>query len=115
MIRDAYARRASDTLKSTLSDLQVSLKFVRSGAAPEAAEQIRQTMGWRTSRVPRATFLTQKLTLAALLKAIERNNTAALTVLAFDDGTRPFNTQDAGDILARLREPKVKFALERCA
>jgi vacuolar-type H+-ATPase subunit I/STV1 len=60
-IRDAYARLASNTLKTTLSDLQVSLKFVRNGCAPEAAEQIQQVMGWRTSQVPRATLLTQKL------------------------------------------------------
>jgi hypothetical protein len=113
-IRDAYARRASETLKTTLSDLHVSLKFVRSGLAPEAAEQIQQVMGWRTNQVPRATLLMQTLTLPGLLEAIEKKNTAALTSLAFDDGTRPFNNHDAAEIFARLGEPKVKFALERC-
>jgi hypothetical protein len=114
-IRDAYARLASDTLKSTLSDLKVSLKFIRDGYASEAAEQIQQVMGWRTSQVPRATLLTQKLTLPALLRAIEKKNSGALTMLAFDDGTKPFNSQDAAEIIERLSEPKVKFALERCA
>ena len=113
-IRDAYARRASETLLATLSDLKVSLKVVRNGCAPEAAGQIQEVMGWRTNQVPRATLLTQKLTLPALLKAIEAKNTAALKTLAFDDGTRPFNTQDAREILDRLSEPTVKFALERC-
>jgi hypothetical protein len=73
-----------------LSDLQVSLKFVRDGCAPEAAEQIQQVMGWRTSQVPRATLLTQKLTLPALLEAIDKRNAQALTALQYDDGTKPF-------------------------
>jgi hypothetical protein len=72
-------------------------------------------MGWRTSQVPRATLLTQKLTLPALLLAIEKKNSGALMTLAFDDGTKPFNSQDAAEIIERLSEPKVKFALERCA
>src|SRR5205823_8347946 len=41
-LRDAYGRRASETLRTTLSDLTVSLKFVPNGAAPEAADQIQQ-------------------------------------------------------------------------
>jgi ABC-type cobalamin/Fe3+-siderophores transport system ATPase subunit len=113
-IRDAYARQASQTLQATLSDLKVRLKFVRNGYAPEAAAQIQEVMGWRTNQVPRATLLTQKLTLPALLDSIEKKDTAALTVLAYDDGTQPFNDQDASEILDRLGEPKVKFALERC-
>jgi energy-coupling factor transporter ATP-binding protein EcfA2 len=65
--------------------------------------------------VPRATLLTEKLTLPALLEAIENKNSAALTGLTFDDGTKPFNTQDAAEIIERLSDSKVKFALERCA
>jgi energy-coupling factor transporter ATP-binding protein EcfA2 len=71
-------------------------------------------MGWRTSQVPRAALLTEKLTVTVLLEAIEKRDTRALTALAFEDGTRPFNAQDAAEILQRLSEPKVKFALERC-
>ena len=39
-LREAYGRRASEILRTTLSDLRVSLKFVRNGCAPEAADQI---------------------------------------------------------------------------
>jgi AAA domain, putative AbiEii toxin, Type IV TA system len=113
-LRDAYGRRASETLRTALSDLTVSLKFVRNGCAPEAADQIEQVMGWRTSQVPRAALLTGKLTVPALLEAIEKRDTRALTALSFEDGTRPFTTQDATEILQRLSEPKIKFALERC-
>jgi hypothetical protein len=108
-LRDAYGRRASEILRTTLSDLRVSLKFVRNGCAPEAADQIQQVMSWRTSQVPRAALLTEKLTVPALLEAIEKRDARALTTLSFEDGTRPFNTQDATEILQRLSEPKIKF------
>jgi hypothetical protein len=61
-LRDAYGRRASETLRTTLSDLMVSLKFLRNGCAPEAADEIHRVMGWRTSQVPRAALLTRTLT-----------------------------------------------------
>ena len=66
-------------------------------------------------RDTRATLLTQKLTLPALLEAVEKKNSGAITTLAFDDGTKPFDSSDAAEIISRLSEAKVKFALERCA
>jgi len=113
--RDAYARQASATLKSVLSDLQVSLKMARNACAPEAADLIQQAMGWRTNQVPRATLLTQRLTLPVLLDVIEQKDAAAITALTFDDGSQPFDTQDAHQIIERLTDQKVRFALERCA
>jgi ABC-type lipoprotein export system ATPase subunit len=113
-IRVAYGKRASQVLRESLSDLQVSLKFVVDGCAPEAAEQIQEIMGWRTNQVRRATLLTEELTLPKLLEAIDKRNASVLTALAFHDGTQPFDAQDAAEILARLGEPKVRFALERC-
>ena len=71
-------------------------------------------MSWRTNQVPRAALLTEKLTVPALLEAIEKGDTRAVTALSFEDGTRPFNIQDAIEILQRLSEPKIKFSLERC-
>jgi hypothetical protein len=114
-IRVAYAKSASETLRLSLEDLNVTLKFVPNGYAPEAAEQIKHVMGWRTNQVPRATLLTQGLTLPRLLDAVESNDVEAIVALAFSDGTQPFNAQDAKDIIARLSEVKVKYALERCA
>jgi DNA repair exonuclease SbcCD ATPase subunit len=114
-IRTAYGKTASETLRASLTDLQVTLKFVPNGCAPEAAEQIQQMMGWRTNQVPRANLITEKLTLPKLLEAIEKKTPAAISALVFDDGTQPFNSQDANEILARLGEPGVKYALERCA
>ena len=43
-LRDAYGRRASETLRTTLSDLTVSLKFVRNGARQRP--QIKSSKSW---------------------------------------------------------------------
>ncbi len=72
MLRTAYAMTASATLKSALSDLQVSLKFASDAYSPDAEAQITQAMGWRTVQVPRAKILVQQLTIPRLLDAVER-------------------------------------------
>lgn len=113
-IRVAYAKAASQVFRESLFDLNVSLKFVPDGYAPEAADQIRAAMGWRTNQVPRAALLMEVLTLPKLLEAIDKNNVPALAALAFQDGTKPFHRQEAAEIIERLGEPKVRYALERC-
>ena len=70
-LRTGYATAASATLKSALSDLQVSLKFSADAYSPDAEAQIIQAMGWRTVQVPRANILVQQLTVPKLLEAIE--------------------------------------------
>ena len=111
--RDAYARDASDTLKTALSDLTVSLKFKRSAHAPDAERQIIETMGWRTIQVPRARLLIEELTMPGLLKAIDSTNTASITAIKTAEGARVFSKADADTIIERLSDPPIRFALER--
>jgi hypothetical protein len=114
MLRDAFGRKASETLKQHLSDLSVSLKYVRSGCSPDAAALIQETMGWRTNQVPKAALLTEKLTVPGLLGAVESADTGKITALAYPDGTRPFDAADAKELIERLKEPRIRCALERC-
>lgn len=114
-LRTGYAMAASTTLKSALSDLQVSLKFSSDAYSPDAEAQIIHAMGWRTVQVPRANILVQQLTVPKLLEAIEKNDTSAITALKDTGGATVFDKQDAQQILDRLRETPVRFALERVA
>jgi energy-coupling factor transporter ATP-binding protein EcfA2 len=66
-------------------------------------------------QVPRASVLVQQLTVPKLLEAIEKNNTAAITALKDTGGATVFDKQDAQQIIDRLREAPVRFALERVA
>jgi ABC-type lipoprotein export system ATPase subunit len=112
MLRTGYAMMASATLKSALSDLQVSLKFAIDAYSPDAEAQITQAMGWRTVQVPRSKVLAQELTVPKLLEAIEKNDVAAITALK-EGGATVFDKQEAQQVLEKLRVSHVKFALER--
>ena len=114
-LRTGYAMAASTILKSALSDLQVSLKFSSDAYSPDAEAQIIQAMGWRTVQVPRANTLVQQLTVPKLLEAIEENDTSTISALKDPGGATVFSKQDAQQILDRLRETPVRFALERVA
>ncbi len=113
-IRDAYARCASQTLKEALSDLQVSLKYIRHGFSPDAERHIIQAMGWKTIQQNRATILVEKLTIPKLLEVIEKKDVAAITDLKTKEGVAIFIKSEASNIIERLGQPATKFALERC-
>ena len=113
-IRDAYAREASTILRSALRDLKVSLKFARSAYSPDAEQQIIEAMGWRTIQIPRAALLIEKLTMPGLVKAIDDKDIAAITGIQTAEGAKVFAKADAQSIIARLADPPIRFALERC-
>lgn len=113
-LRDAHARRATAVLQATLSDLKVSLKYVRSAFSPPAAQLIADAMNWRTVQVPRATLLVEHVTVPVLTAAIDRNDPASIRAVTLPDGVKPFNATDAALILERLAAPHVRYALERC-
>ena len=114
-LRTGYAAGANATLKSALSDLQVSLKFSADAYSPNAEAQIVQAMGWRTVQVPRANVLVQQLTVPKLLEAIEKNDTGTITALQDAGGATVFDKHDAQQIIGKLREVPIRFALERVA
>lgn len=114
MTRDAYAKTASDTLKSALSDLFVSLKFLRSAYSPDAEQQIIEAMGWRTVQVPRAKLLIQQLTVPGLLDAIDKRTVGSIMSVTTGEKTKVFDKSEADRIITSLSAPAIRFALERC-
>jgi hypothetical protein len=66
-----------------------------------------------TIQVQRAQVLVEALTVPRLLEAIEKNDISSLAALKVD-GVRLFPPAEAGEIIKRLAQPAVKFALERC-
>lgn len=111
--RLAYARQASEVLKSVLGDLTVTLKFLESAHAPGAEEQIISAMNWRTAQVPRAALLIEKLTLPGLLQAIDRKDAAAISSVKTKEGAAVINSAEAQRVIECLSVPEVRFAIER--
>lgn len=113
MTRSAYAKEASATLKTVLTDLIVSLRFNQSSYAPGAEEQIKQAMGWRTVQVSRAATLISQLTLQGLITAIDKKDTKAIMSVLTAEKTALFDDFEANRIISVLSESSIRFALER--
>ncbi len=112
-IRNAFARRATITLREALTDLQVSLKYDRNAHSPDGASLIIQAMGWRTNQQGRAAKLVEEMTIPVLLEEIQRNNDKAFLNIKTPEGVGVFNRAEALSIIEKLSEPAIKFALER--
>lgn len=114
MTRQAFAKEASATLKSVLTDLIVSLKYGRSAFSPSAEEQIKTSMNWRNFQVSRAGILIEQLSLPGLLKAIDNKDYATIMSVVTPEKTQIFNRSEADRIIAQLSTPQIRFALELC-
>lgn len=113
MLRETFGKKASRTLREALSDLQVSLKYLRNAHSPEACDLIIQSMGWRTNQQTRASWLVSELTVPELLIAINKQDASKILALSTPEGVPLFRADEAAAIIAKLSEPAVKFALER--
>jgi hypothetical protein len=103
--RKKFATAATKKLRSALADLNVTLKFDESGYSPSGHELLVEVMGWRTTQVPRATLLTQTLTVPKLVEAIRANNPAPIQALKTPEGVAMFSRADADEIIKRFQDP----------
>jgi hypothetical protein len=115
MLREAFGRQATATLREALSDLQVSLKYALDAHSPDAADQIIEVMGWRTNQQPRANWLIEQLTVPVLLECVGRRDISPIVALKTAEGVGVFKADEAQTIIERLAAPAVRFALERVA
>jgi hypothetical protein len=111
--RTAYAVVANKALKA-LTDLTVTLKFASNAYSPRANDIIVAATGWRTSQVPRASNITENVTVPKLLGAIAKKDTTVLTSLVDETGKKLLTPLEASVLLTRLGEPAVRSQLERC-
>ncbi len=114
-LRDAFGRVASATLKETLSDLDVSLKYTPSAHSVEAVDLIIQTMGWRTNQQQRAMWLVGQLTIPLLLQVVANKDVDPILALKTPEDVGVFKRDEAESIIERLSAATVRNALERVA
>jgi DNA repair ATPase RecN/histidinol phosphatase-like PHP family hydrolase len=112
-LRDTFGRQASATLRESLSDLQVSLKYTRNAYSPEAADLLIEIMDWRTNQHVRAGWLVETLTIPALLDAIKKNDARSILALKTPEDVPVFKKDEAKLIIERLSAPAIQFQLER--
>ena len=112
--RNSYGAKANIALKHALTDLTVSIKFVENGLSPEAEEIIQQATNWRTTQVPRCALLVEQVTVPGLLDAVRKTDPSAIVKVVAADGLKPFNKNDALQLIQMLGQPVVLFRLQRC-
>jgi ABC-type cobalamin/Fe3+-siderophores transport system ATPase subunit len=114
--RTAFAVRASEALKGTLSDLFVTLKFDESALAPDAERLINDSMGWRTLAQLKARALINMLTLPVLLECARRRDVAPVVALRNRDTNQQIFAQNEVELLFdRIGEPDLQSQLETVA
>lgn len=113
--RTAFAVRASAALRSTLSDLSVSLKFDADALSPTAERLINDVMNWRTLQQRKATALIGDLTLPKLLDCVRRKDVKPIVGLRDEKRLAIFSSAEAGTLLDRLAEPDLLAKLEAVA
>jgi ABC-type cobalamin/Fe3+-siderophores transport system ATPase subunit len=114
-LRTAFAARASNALKGTLSDLFVTLKFDENALAPDAERLINDAMGWRTLAQLKARALINDLTLPRLLECARQRTAGPVTALRNDAGAAIFATNEGELLLERLSAPDLLSQLEAVA
>lgn len=114
-LRTAFAVRASNALKGTLSDLFVTLRYCPSSLSPDAERLIIEAMGWRTLQHLKAAALIQLLTLPVLLDCVRRKSAQRIAELRNDAGFPVFAQNEAELLLERLAEPDLLSQLESVA
>ena len=112
--RNSYAAKANRALKSALTDLNVSVKYLESGLSAEAEEIILQATNWRTTQVPRCALLVEQVTVPGLLDAVRRTDPAAIMKVTAAGGMKPFNKSDALNLIRALAQQTFVFRFERC-
>ncbi len=112
--RDGLAVRASQGLRHTLAGLGVSLKFRTGCLAPSAVNYIKEAMGYRTSKVPKAKLLVEQLGVEALLDALKSKDHTQIASVKTADGDFVFTNQQAKVLVETLSLDRWRFLLERC-
>jgi ABC-type Mn2+/Zn2+ transport system ATPase subunit len=113
--RSAFAAKASEALKGTLSDIFVSLKYEENALCAEGERLIIDVMGWRTLQQLKATALMTQLTLPVLMDCVKRKKTNAIVALRNSAGQAIFLQGEADVLIERLNDPQLQSQLETVA
>ena len=114
-IRNAVATELNKNLESIISDFHVKIKFREGLLSPELSDILQETMGWRTSQVPKANLISNHVTVPKLLSAVGSKDSTAFLNITDKNEQKIFSKKDVTEILDRLPDEKVVFKIERCS
>jgi ABC-type uncharacterized transport system ATPase subunit len=113
--RQAFATGINGNLAATVVDYRVTVKFHEGRFSPALEEHIKAQMGWRTSQVPKAQLIAERIAPFDLLVAVDAVNPKPLEDLTDADGGRVFTKAEALAVLTKLKEWAGYVGVQRCA
>jgi DNA repair ATPase RecN len=113
--RQAFATAINGNLGATVVDYRVTVKFHEGLFSPALEEHIKAQMGWRTSQVPKAQLIAERISPFELLNAVDAVNTKPLEDLTDANNNRVFTKAEALAVLTKLKEWAGYVGIERCA
>jgi len=113
--RQAFATAINGYLASAVVDYRVTVKFHEGVFSPTLEEHIKTQMGWRTSQVPKAQLIAERIPAFDLLATIDAMNFKLLEDITDPDGNRVFTKTEALAVLTKLKEWEGYVGIQRCA
>lgn len=104
LLRAAFGKEIDENLKQTVDGLLVSVKYEQGVYSPLFEEQIKTTMGWRTSLVPKARYLARFISPLAFADLVKRGKLAVLKKVVDADAGRVFSDEEITNIQKRIFE-----------
>jgi predicted ATPase len=113
--RQAFATVMNRNLSSAVVDYRVTIRFHEGVLSKELEELIKNEMGWRTSRVPKAHLIVNCISPFGLLDAVDKKNPAVLLNIVDENKNQAFSKIEALEILHKLAQWEPHVAIQRCA
>ncbi|UXE67143.1 MAG: PHP domain-containing protein [Chryseotalea sp. WA131a] len=112
--RYEFVYRVNENLKATVVDFNIDIKIYQGLYSPSLSTIIKDSMGWRTSQVPKADIIVSSISYNDFLDSIKKKNSTLLQAIK-SDGSFVFSKSDADQIISVLSSPSILSQIERCS
>ncbi len=100
--RYAFADVINQNLKNTLDGLFITVKYEEGRFSEDFEKQLKNVMEWKTSRVPKATVISERMTPLEFVEACKRNDKAKFKEIKDSDGKKLLSDYEITTIISRL-------------
>jgi hypothetical protein len=115
VVRKAFAERINQSLKRTVVEYVITVRFKEGGLSSDFADIIQREMNWRTSQVPKAPLIAQWISPFQMIELVLKKDIAPLLAINDAEGRAIFSKSEAALILQVLSREKAVWAMERCS
>ena len=110
----AFAQRINDSLKNSVDDFYITVKYDNGLYSPEFESTLKELMGWRTSQVPKAREIAKSIGVYDFINAVKTKNTSILSSIQYS-GSQLLSQEEITSILNKLNDGYLYEDLESVA